>query len=94
VAPNSLTCNNVPAAQMGCLPFREFIAGVRQPIRTAVDSCRGDTGGPAFVTNNGAITPSGTVSRAVPRHPGGRCGAEGIYTHLGRTDVLPSLRRW
>ena len=93
ITVNSLTCKNAVAAQLGCVEVREFIAGARQSAPTAVDSCGGDSGGPVFVADaQGAMTPIGAVSRALPGQPSSSCGGGGIYTHYGRTDVLAWLR--
>lgn len=88
VSLNDWACSRQP----GCVAFKEFVLGVTPIGGIRFDSCRGDSGGPAFVTENGGMTPLGTVSRALPNQPAGDCGSGGIYTHLGRTDVVNWLK--
>jgi secreted trypsin-like serine protease len=59
----------------------EFVAG--RPLLER-DSCRGDSGGPAYVDLNGSWFLSGVTSRAVP----GRrtCGDGGIYSSVAEFE--------
>lgn len=91
---NSILCGSRIARSMTCSAFREFIAG-NVPIHgTARDTCGGDSGGPAYYREGETILPFGIVSRALPlkhRYSEASCGSGGIYTHLGRSDVIAWL---
>jgi secreted trypsin-like serine protease len=92
VGLNSLTCLSDVAHALGCFAFGEMIAGAKKTDNQARDACRGDSGGPAFLRQDGRFIPIGIVSRALPVSQvfpkRGDCGSGGIYTHLGRRDVL------
>jgi secreted trypsin-like serine protease len=64
----------------GVDPGREFVAGAPLLDR---DSCAGDSGGPAYVTQAGNWTLAGATSRGVPSaDPERVCGDGGIYTTI------------
>ncbi len=68
-------------------PGGELIAG-----GDGLDSCVGDSGGPAFLTVDGESWLAATVSRGLPSSPGedDPCGRGGIYV---RTDaIVPWIR--
>jgi hypothetical protein len=93
---NSLDCNSFSALSLGCYPLREMIAGAGPRDRGVRDSCQGDSGGPAYFMVGDRIYPVGVVSRGLPRRAPvvrGQCGAGGIYTLLGRADILDWLWR-
>jgi secreted trypsin-like serine protease len=96
-AINSFTCSGTIAQSLGCYPFGEFIAGAALTSGQAKDTCAGDSGGPAFLRQNGTDVPIGIVSRGLPVNQlfpiRGQCGSGGIYTHLGRHTVLEWLER-
>ena len=95
VSLDSINCGPRAMRQLGCKPFAEFIAGGTPVGGAPRDTCGGDSGGPAFFRVKGEIVPFGIVSRALPlRHffQARACGSGGIYTHLGRRDVLAWLR--
>jgi hypothetical protein len=97
LAVNSLHCLKPIYRALGCAPFNEFVLGAGHPSRLPKDSCGGDSGGPVFVKRDNELLPIGIVSRALPIPQPysqlGDCGAGGIYTHLGRMDVIQWLRR-
>lgn len=69
----------------GCLPGSEIVAGVRG----GSDSCRGDSGGPLFVSKEpdsrdasySSLALAGVTSRAAEGHPD-PCGGGGVYERL------------
>lgn len=89
---SSLTCVGLAERQLGCVPFRELILGANNAGSRLFDSCGGDSGGPAFIVQNGKTIPIAAVSRALPNQPAANCGGGGIYTQLGRADVVGWLR--
>jgi len=94
VTLNSMLCISRIAMNMTCTPHAEFVAGNVPRRGVASDTCGGDSGGPAFFRMGESILPVGIVSRALPvKHPYSKesCGAGGIYTHLGRSDVIQWL---
>lgn len=96
VSLDSVLCATGQARGLSCLPFAEFIAGATPVRGIARDTCGGDSGGPAFFRARGNFIPFGVISRALPvnhRFPDKACGSGGVYTHLGRSDVLAWLRR-
>lgn len=95
VSLDSVLCATRQARGLSCLPFAEFIAGAT-PVRGAArDTCGGDSGGPAFFRARDSFIPFGVISRALPvnhRFPDRACGSGGVYTHLGRSDVIAWLK--
>ncbi|MBX9458841.1 MAG: trypsin-like serine protease [Rhizobium sp.] len=89
---NSTDCGSRAARSLGCRAYREMIIGLRRRGEPPVDSCAGDSGGPVFLPWEGREIPIGLVSRSVT---GGRlgelCGQGGIYTLLGRSDLIAWL---
>jgi secreted trypsin-like serine protease len=96
VQVNSMSCNQRLARALGCWPLKEIILGAGETDGRIRDTCAGDSGGPAYVERDGKFLPIGIVSRGLPIphvHPKlGECGAGGIYTLLGRTEVVEWLR--
>lgn len=94
---NSTLCVERKSVALGCRPFHEFILGAGSSDAGNRDTCNGDSGAPVFSRGPGdTIAPIGVTSRAVRlpgRFAGGKCGAGGIYTHLGYPNVLDWLRR-
>jgi V8-like Glu-specific endopeptidase len=91
VEVDSMGCTESWIQWSGCSVFYEFVLGLRPTDGKFKDTCAGDSGGPVFNGNNLV----GVVSRGVPlsqRFPRGECGAGGIYTHLGRRDVIAWLK--
>ncbi|MEO5758509.1 MAG: trypsin-like serine protease [Mesorhizobium sp.] len=94
---NSFACADPIASHFMCKPFKEFVAGAVRTDGMVRDTCAGDSGGPAFAVVDGSLIPVGIVSRALPvqqlfpRH--GDCGSGGIYTLIGRIDVLDWMRK-
>ncbi|PBB22291.1 trypsin-like serine protease [Mesorhizobium sp. WSM4307] len=94
---NSFACADPIARHFMCKPFKEFVAGAVPTDGMVRDTCAGDSGGPAFAVVEGNLIPVGIVSRALPvqqffpRH--GDCGSGGIYTLIGRIDVLEWMRK-
>jgi secreted trypsin-like serine protease len=97
VGVNTLTCAEPAAQALGCWPLSEFILGAGLTDGAIRDTCAGDSGGPAYLIRNNKFMPIGIVSRGLPiRHPypnRGICGAGGIYTHLGRRNVIDWLKQ-
>ncbi len=95
VSLDSVLCATRQARGLSCLPFAEFVAGATPVRGTARDTCGGDSGGPAFFSARGNFIPFGVISRALPvnqRFPDKACGSGGVYTHLGRSDVITWLK--
>jgi secreted trypsin-like serine protease len=91
VEVDSIGCTESWVQWTGCSVLYEFVLGLRPTEGKYKDTCAGDSGGPVFNGNNLV----GTVSRGVPtsqRFALGECGAGGIYTHLGRRDVIAWLK--
>jgi hypothetical protein len=84
-----LLCLGPLYSSLGCRRMREFVLSDRV---TMTDSCGGDSGGPVYMQRGKNFVPIGVVSRGLPLPQPlpylGKCGAGGIYTHLGREDVL------
>ena len=97
IGVNTLTCAEPAAQAMGCWPLGEFILGAGRTDGEIRDTCAGDSGGPAYVMNGERFIPVGIVSRGLPiAHPyphAGVCGAGGIYTHIGRHNVIAWLKQ-
>lgn len=80
----------------GCIYDYEFVAkGAGDDDRPA-DTCKGDSGGPAFAFDRGRSYLTGVTSRPakasdiVPSHivrPQGRCGDGGIYVRMDETRL-------
>jgi hypothetical protein len=93
---DSAACLEVEVDWTGCSVFFEFILGMRLTAGTRRDSCAGDSGGPVFSAGGDRPFLVGVVSRGVPgQHPlsVGACGRGGIYTHIGRHDVIRWIKR-
>jgi hypothetical protein len=93
VAINSTDCATDATRSLGCVAYREMILGLRKPGEGPADSCPGDSGGPAYIVDNGEIMPVGIVSRSVNVKSASLCGGGGIYTLLGRTDIIAWLHK-
>lgn len=90
----SMACTE-PALARFCQPFTEMLLADRQGPGIESDSCRGDSGGPVFLTNGENYTLVGITSRAGPGAQSdtvAHCGGGGIYTLVGRQSVLDWLR--
>jgi hypothetical protein len=97
----STSCRPPDVAKFGCVASLDLVAGTNPNMNvrlhsainagTAVDTCSGDSGGPAYAqisTAAGAqFFPVAITSRATKV---GKCGAGSIYTLLDSDDV----RRW
>jgi Trypsin len=96
VGINSFLCEGQTARSLGCFPLGEFIAGANRTDGDIRDTCAGDSGGPAFFRDGDTLIPIGVVSRGLPVGQlfpkRGECGSGGIYTHLGRKDVLEWMK--
>jgi len=100
VPVKSFFCSEKPD---GCQRFREFIlAGQTGNQAIQTDSCGGDSGGPVVYVRPTPEIPDvdeillvGITSRALPDQPSVtlNCGGGGIYTAIGRSDVLRWLDR-
>src|SRR5262245_24177644 len=91
IGVDSIGCVEPWMRWTGCSVLYEFILGLRPTGGKVKDTCSGDSGGPVFSGDNLV----GIVSRGVPAAQPlsvGRCGAGGIYTHLGRLDVISWLK--
>lgn len=91
VRVDSIGCVESWIRWTGCSVLYEFILGLRPTDGKFKDTCSGDSGGPVFSGDNLV----GIVSRGVPAaqpFSSGACGAGGIYTHLGRLDVITWLK--
>ncbi len=81
----SNACGAADAQQKyGCNADREIVAG-----GNGVDSCNGDSGGPAYVMVGGQLRLAGATSRAT-RNSARPCGDGGVYTRVDR--YLPWIR--
>lgn len=92
---NSVICTEEWSRSMGCSPLYEFIMGIALTNGRNVDTCKGDSGGPVFATLGGREYLVGIISRGLPlqhQYQRGVCGAGGIYSHLGRRDVVEWIR--
>ena len=73
----------------GCSPGnREFVL---QDSGSMVDTCAGDSGGPAIVFNGTGFYVAGITSRAWD--PKGKCGPGGIYENITTPEVVNWLGR-
>jgi Trypsin len=91
ISVDSIGCVESWLQWTGCSVLYEFILGLRPTDGKLKDTCSGDSGGPVFSGENLV----GIVSRGVPTAQPlslGKCGAGGIYTHLGRLDVMTWLK--
>ena len=70
-----------------------MIMGLRPSGVVLADSCPGDSGGPAYVLEARKFVPVGLVSRGVTVVSRNLCGTGGIYTLLGRDDLLAWLHK-
>lgn len=91
VPVNSRDCSPKLAQSLGCVAYREMIMGLSPPDIRLPDSCAGDSGGPAYIKVDGKLIPVALVSRAINIRRNNICGAGGIYTILGRSDILAWL---
>jgi secreted trypsin-like serine protease len=66
-------------SELGFESDDEFVAG--NPV---MDSCNGDSGGPAYILNNGKLLVAGLTSRGIREEPGDPtpCGDGGVYTRI------------
>lgn len=72
----------------GCTPGLEMVAGFRAFNR---DTCRGDSGGPLYINNNGERLLIGATSRPAKKEEGDTriCGDGGIYVRVDKfTDWI------
>lgn len=93
-----------------CAMYREFVMGhsYADPSAAPVDTCGGDSGGPAYRMDGDLRISDGLIDRPSRRtlvgvtsralfgvnHPyPGYCGGGGIYTAVGTAPVLAWLRR-
>ncbi|PYE91586.1 trypsin [Rhizobium sp. PP-F2F-G38] len=91
---NSLDCASPAARSRGCVAYREMILGMAPKGGVEVDSCPGDSGASAYINRGGTIVPIGIVSRAVSGAPTSKlCGQGGVYTMLGRADIIAWLQK-
>ena len=96
----SVTCTQPWASRAGCVPFREFVLkSLTQSIlggELGPDTCKGDSGGPAFVVGEGnsrflvGVTSRALVPRGGLQNDG--CGFGGIYEYAGIPEVTNWLR--
>jgi secreted trypsin-like serine protease len=93
----TLDCAALRFADVGCSPFQEMILADRgAPTISSRDSCSGDSGGPVFLDKDSGQVGGRKVLVAITSRPAPfaqvdeerQCGGGGIYTILGRTDVL------
>ena len=83
------------ALERFCQPFAEMILADKQGPGIEADTCKGDSGGPVFLTDNGIYKLIAITSRAGPGAQSdtvAHCGGGGIYTIVGRQSVLDWLR--
>ncbi|WP_375414467.1 trypsin-like serine protease [uncultured Bradyrhizobium sp.] len=96
VGVNTLTCAQPLAQALGCTPLKEIILGAGRTDGEIRDTCGGDSGGPTYLRQGDRLMPVGIVSRGLPIaqvFPNrGLCGSGGIYTLLGRKEVIAWLR--
>ncbi len=81
------------AQTLGFRPSSEFVAGRKM---LGMDTCNGDSGGPAYIVAGGAFKVAGLTSRAT-KDAAKRCGDGGIYVrpdfHL-ETFIRPTLAKY
>lgn len=79
---SSIDCGSAEdAAEFGCQIGKEMVAGHRGLLR---DSCRGDSGGPAYIrTPLGGLALAGVTSRGI-RNTEKVCGDGGIYVRVDK----------
>ena len=83
-AIQSLICGPGMSDAVDCKAGRETVLADQAGLG---DSCRGDSGGPAFIHYGNRYFLAALTSRAID--PGGQCGAGGIYSL-----VAPGVVRW
>jgi trypsin len=96
VEMDSAACLEVELDWTGCSVLFEFVLGMRPTAGKRRDACSGDSGGPVFFGSGERPLLVGIVSRGVPVEQPfsfGACGAGGIYTHVGRQDVMTWVKR-
>lgn len=77
-----------------CSPYSEMVLGELQRGGIRKDTCRGDSGGPVFLIENGRYVLVAVTSRASsarPDDPELGCGGGGIYTVVARVSVISWL---
>lgn len=100
----SYFCSGTEWIRPRCAAFREFVLSNVFPVGGSPigDSCQGDSGGPVFYFPPGASGTNtrhllvGVTSRGLPGAVNLAtvpCGGGGIYTAIGRPDVLAWLTR-
>lgn len=96
----SVTCTQSWARRAGCVSFREFVlksfAFSILGGELGSDTCKGDSGGPAYVVGEGNTRYLlGVTSRALIPKGGFQnegCGFGGIYEYVGIPEVADWLR--
>jgi V8-like Glu-specific endopeptidase len=78
-----------------CSPFTEMILAEPPGPNLRHDTCKGDSGGPVFLSDSGGYTLIAVTSRPAPGTPDNpdlQCGGGGIYTIIGRQTVKAWLQ--
>ncbi|MBZ9815734.1 trypsin-like serine protease [Mesorhizobium sp. CA7] len=94
----SFYCASKVFQSAGCRRFKEFVLGNTATQTRPFLACGGDSGGPVYRVEGSHFVPVGVVSRSVV--VGSRvftaaaCGTAGVFTHLGRTEVIDWLRQF